>query len=990
MREDIDFLEQDICIFNEEPEDYAEFDKRYSKAITRKDLGNKIQFTSIRAFEMDEECRIKDINRELDLYTKKFRLGDILGLFYKTIYAKNFRELVDEVKARGLYIFDIWGYVPGSFSDKFSWGEYKVPGEALEYLRETLGNHFLGFDCGEQDGRYIGAYTSMMCPTNDDRVKQYLNFQRHFEMLGNHMQNQMVAICSMNFCHYFAKEGNVIMLGAETAQALINTNLWYAYLRGAGKQYGLLWLGNASIWNRWGYKDYERQGFENGYEYGPDSGTSLSLLRRLLYVEYMYNCDVLGFENGHVVPEKNENSGNVLSPIGQIQADGVRFIEENGYAGVMYTPVAILMDFFNGWTPPRHLYTHEYYKVWGNLPYEEGDYQTHALFSLIFPGYENSGFFRDERGFLTPTPYGDMADIIFSDTDKRILSSYNTVILSGRIELDMELYEKLRYFVEKGGHLIVSASHIVSSKLPQKYMENVLSFLGIRNFGEKHKYSAHETILFNGMEIVENTFEMYDILPEEGAEIIAKLYSNGLPLIMRKSHGKGKVSLIASPYGINSEKLCECIPKERETKYLVGEDIVTEKILTAVDNIDGKNIPMFYDYLSVIKQYLGECLNIEKIIDTTNRNLQCIVNVYKDGSLSATIVNNGPSVQRFDFMAKGGELTIIAEMDVTGLPEGARGCYPKYSQNISAVEEGMGELSIKPWDIRIFRLKLDGWKLKNRAIEPSKDDTQGRILALRNISSLKTEMLANPTFKQHFCGVKLDASYIMEKDAEWLRKEAEFIKRHKVDVIVDFSSMLNHYPQMSLLDNVKERYEENKKAIAEVFKKSALFGCRKVVFMLHRNAENHITPADAIDTFERSIKNICSEAEKYSITVYLQNGTKGRMLKTTEETVEFIDRLNTANLKFAYNICHSLTLREEPFDILKKYHEKINGVMISAPECDDYGQYSDSHSPVFESQYSEVVKEFMVELRREHSSDFICQDAIYKDWNEVYLDRILF
>jgi hypothetical protein len=40
------------------------------------------------------------------------------------------------------------------------------------------------------------------------------------------------------------------MLGAETAQGLPNDQLFYAFLRGAAKQYGLLIWGDASIGNR--------------------------------------------------------------------------------------------------------------------------------------------------------------------------------------------------------------------------------------------------------------------------------------------------------------------------------------------------------------------------------------------------------------------------------------------------------------------------------------------------------------------------------------------------------------------------------------------------------------------------------------------------------------------------------------------------------------------------------------------------------------------
>ena len=116
------------------------------------------------------------------------------------------------------------------------------------------------------------------------------------------------ALNSLNYVHFFARENNCFMLGAETAQALPNANLWYAVIRGAGKQYGLLWFGNASVYNRFSWKSHDTESpklDKEGYSYGPNAGTSLSLLRRLIYVEYLYNSDMLGYESGLITTKEN-------------------------------------------------------------------------------------------------------------------------------------------------------------------------------------------------------------------------------------------------------------------------------------------------------------------------------------------------------------------------------------------------------------------------------------------------------------------------------------------------------------------------------------------------------------------------------------------------------------------------------------------------------------------------------------------------------------
>ena len=345
-----------------QPEDYPEFESRWARATTREALGNTVQFATLRKFS-EKDNKLVDIAEKLDLYTEKVEMGKVIWPFVSTLLADNFEELVAEIKRRGLYLFDFWGYVPGTNPAGQSWGQYKVATRALDILHEVLGDHFLGTDNGEQDGRYIGAYAHQLYPDTRDRKRQFISFRDYFDKLADDMGHFLTVLCSLNYGHYFAAMGDHIMVGAETAQALPNSNLWYSYLRGAGKQYGLLWFGNASVWNRFGWKNYTASGDEGTYqEHGPESGTSLSLLRRLLYTHYAYNCAILGYESGWFYAEnlEGDKEGRELpktTPIGDVNHGCVQFAKEHPHPGVLYTPTAVMLDFYNGWTFPRHLYT---------------------------------------------------------------------------------------------------------------------------------------------------------------------------------------------------------------------------------------------------------------------------------------------------------------------------------------------------------------------------------------------------------------------------------------------------------------------------------------------------------------------------------------------------------------------------------------------------------------------------------------------------------
>jgi hypothetical protein len=389
-----------------EPREHPDDDRRPVKPPNWETFRYRTQFTTLRGFDVQED-RIVGYREELEKFSRTHELGDVIWPSYPILFAKNLGDLADEIRRRHLYLFDVWGYVPGSGPGGYG-QQFQPPPAAFALLEAKLGERWLGTDVGEQDGRYIGGYANQMTPASGGRFEQYLNFQRHFERMGDDLGHKHATLVSLNFGHYFLKEGTYTLIGAETAQALPNNQVYYAFIRGAGKQYGVPWFGNASIFNRWGFKTYGSSGRSEGYDHGPTKGTSLSLMQRLLFSHILYNSVAVGFENGWL-------EGDRLSPIGQIQRPAQRWVKQHGQPGGLHAPVALLLDFHAGWSFPRHLYTDKLYRVWGNLPYGPGDYQTDALFQLLYPGYADASYFHDESGFITATPVGDIADCLLSD-----------------------------------------------------------------------------------------------------------------------------------------------------------------------------------------------------------------------------------------------------------------------------------------------------------------------------------------------------------------------------------------------------------------------------------------------------------------------------------------------------------------------------------------------------------------------------------------------
>ena len=299
------------------PREHPDYTRRHVQPPGWDTFEDRTHLMTLRDFDINDGM-ITGYKERIDKYVVKHELGDVLWISYPILDAHNLGDLADEIKRRNLFLFDVWGYVPGSGPGSY-WQQFPTPASVFDLLESKLGTHWLGMDNGEQDGRYIGRYAPELYPASAGRQEQYLNFQRHFERLTGDLGNKMSTLVSLNYGHYFLKEGVYTFIGAETAQALPNGQVFYAFIRGAGKQYGVPWFGNASVWNRWGWKQYGPDIHDGRLNGGPTHGTSLSLLKRLLYGQILYNSMMVGFESSYFYsvqhpPETGWVEGDELSP----------------------------------------------------------------------------------------------------------------------------------------------------------------------------------------------------------------------------------------------------------------------------------------------------------------------------------------------------------------------------------------------------------------------------------------------------------------------------------------------------------------------------------------------------------------------------------------------------------------------------------------------------------------------------------------------------
>lgn len=921
---------------------YPDYTRRPFKAPTWGTFENRTQFTTLR--ELHQTAWREDLDR----HTVEFNLGRVIWPMLQMLYVPQLAEVIEEIRKRKLYLFDLWSYVPGSSMEGL-WSSIVPPDGLVRRLEEILGERFLGIDNGEQDGRYIGGYAGQQCPNFQSRPAQYLNFHRHFERMCADLGNHMSALVSLCFGHYFLKEGNHGLLGAETAQALPNSQVYYAFIRGACKQYGVPWFGNASCFNRWGYKNYAPQTVreaDGASGCGPDQGTSLALLKRLIYTHILYNSVFAGFEMGWLREAPGaEGKRWELTPIGMIQQGAVRFVEEHGSPGMMHCPVALLLDFHSGWAMPRHLYTGNVYQVWGGMPYAAGDYLTHGVLGLLYPGYEDASYYHDERGFLAPTPQGDLADVVLSDCPAWALRQYGLVVAAGALTPGAELRDTLREYLMAGGRLVVTGANA----------RHLLPDLRVAEAALKFGAASRVTWTGGGEDVEPHAFELcVGELPPD-AEVLATC--SGRPAVFRYPVGRGVCTVLLSPCGLNAEPLTS-----GPVKSEVDRPLACPYVLTAH-----------------VRRALARALE-EQAIFSAGEGLGLITCRKGPGAYTVGIHNDALQAKPFKISSRCGRIREVRELSLDQREKGQPGYWPT---GLGAHDGGpSGAATIAGGDIRIFEVALEDEQLQCLPeIRPS-PRPRNRFLALRGLAPLQEAILGRPTFFAHFDGVKADWRYLLARDRQQLERERDWLARQQVRIIVDFCRDLNFYPGLTLLDTLPQRYTESLDAIDGTLTKAARLGAQDAVMSLHRNPESHCDEERAKPLFVKGLREVCRLAGKHGMLVHLQYQRHrwwGWGKGTAEQALALLDKVAAPNLRLALNTGHAAQNGESPAEVVKAAGARLGLALYSAPHRDLFGQVYDAHAPVAGSGLDLAALKMPADIPQ-------VLDGVYADADEEYRD----
>jgi hypothetical protein len=586
----------------------------------------------------------------------------------------NLRKLAEA----GIYLFHIG----------MQWyGEEETRGY-FDFLGETFGEKFIGL---KGDSELDGGYTAGWCwtgpfaemvglsgePSPDRSRKQAREeYDRVLDCFYERAFHRGLSISSLGYgCHYAAEHG-ARMLGIEAVEALPSDTLLWSFCRGAAKQYDLLTAVSISPSSRWGQKFHTRDG-ENQADVdfiaGPDYNPSVGLLKREWYVAYMNGASLIFFSAGLFPQVKYEMklSGDYepfimaggpnkpgwglleanLTPTGRRHVEGQEFAADHPVRGVPYMPVALLLDHDHGWNPPRHLYRPDEDHVWGNIPYARGDYQIDHFFRWVYPDYHLASYYRDERGYITNTPFGDLFEVVLSNASSAGLNKYRAVVLLGDHEVrsESDTARRLLGFLEEGG--IVVAGLDQWPDIPE-------AVAGVKPSGRWMK-AAGEVLSWDGRRFKEAEFEYQSVEVTDGrAASLSRLLqaSDGAPLMVRHGAGQGMVYLVTvRGWGRTAKR---------------------------------------HDFLKGIQHVLGGLFKDLNLVEIQGRPIFYLVNVTdRDDELILTLVNNSSDLPWEGIVGLRGE-TIA-------------GVEPWLGHSEVGVEDGRMRCGVPANDVRIYKLKAD-------------------------------------------------------------------------------------------------------------------------------------------------------------------------------------------------------------------------------------------------------------------------------------------
>lgn len=390
-----------------------------------------------------------------------------------------------------------------------------------------------------------------------DRISYYnafKNFYFNLSPLGNYLRQtrvqrgfNMLAVTDYpQNSHYAYEWGLDCVLLERNIDELGDIQTGVSFIRGAARQYDRCWGVDISEWKT--SSDSPTQYNDSLQMTG---GWSTSYHKRHLYISYMS-----GSHNIHLEPITYYNAGK-LNPFGQTVKEFGNFsLVRHKDIGKTVVPMALMLDFYNGFDPKHGRYNQANGVWYQDIPYSDGDFMTHNLFNTFFPDYWKTGtspnapwstpeqFRQMVTNGLDPRPYepmsnskwGDHLDIILNNASLDTLKKYKIIMIGGTMTFSSTLRANITQWVQDGGTLIINTKQVT----PEDQ-----SLTGV-TFTSTTRQSTNSTWIPDNTNYTESAYS-YTFITPTTATVIAKNSAND-PVVTKNTLGNGNVYLTTPSY----------------------------------------------------------------------------------------------------------------------------------------------------------------------------------------------------------------------------------------------------------------------------------------------------------------------------------------------------------------------------------------------------------------------------------------------------------
>ncbi|MQY80064.1 MAG: hypothetical protein GH151_12870 [Bacteroidetes bacterium] len=281
--------------------------------------------------------------------------------------------------------------------------------------------------------------------------------------------------------------------------------------------------------------------------------------------------------------------------------------------------------------------------------------------------------------------------------------------------------------------------------------------------------------------IEKSDFALREIIFPAQAKVLASC--NDIPAIVQMQYGNGMLTIFTSDFGIGE----------------TGPDF--HMVQSKID----KTLISPYPLLNHVHAALDKICSQVKIFEV-GEGLSLITCRKQKGTYTLGVCNNTWTEKPLYVKSTAGRIRKIEELKLDCREQQAIGYLPKNMENNTGKNS---KKTIAGGDVRIFRVFLEEESIEEIPFVVPEPNPSGRGLVLRNIASIKDEILLRPEFFQHFDRVVVDWRYFYQKEKNAIREEAGWMIRQGLKITGDFSSGINLFPDLRLVKNDTAEYDNS-------------------------------------------------------------------------------------------------------------------------------------------------------------------------------------